>query len=58
VNFGQLGAVVAATVAASYPVGPGAVVVVSVSAEVNAASVIIAAGATSGSVTFTRGNGI
>jgi hypothetical protein len=58
VNFGVFGAVTAATVAASYPVAPGAVVVVSVAAEVNSASVILAAGGTAGSVTFTRGEGL
>lgn len=58
VNFGTFGNVTAATVAASYPVAPGAVVVVSVANEVNAASVILAAGGTAGSVTFTRGEGL
>jgi hypothetical protein len=58
VNFGVVGAVAAATIAASYPVAPGAVVVVSVAAEVNGAAVILAAGATAGSVTFTRGEGL
>lgn len=57
VNFGIAGAVVAATVAASYPVAPGAVVVVSVATEVTGATCILA-GAGSGSVTFTRGNGL
>jgi len=58
VNFGQLGAVVAATVAASYPVAPGAVVIVTVDKEVNAASVILgAAPGTSTGVIFTRGEG-
>lgn len=59
VNFGVLGGgltVTAATVAASYPVAPGSVVVVSVDPEVNAASVILASG--TGNVTFTRGEGI
>jgi hypothetical protein len=58
VNFGIANAVVAATVAASYPVAPGAVVVVTVGTEVNAASVILAAGAAGGSVTFTVGCGL
>jgi hypothetical protein len=59
VNFGVLGAVVAATVAASYPVGPGAVVVVSVPAEVSGASVILGAASTGGTaVIFTRGEGL
>ena len=58
VNFGQLGAVVAATVAASYPVAPGAVVIVTVDKVVNAASVILgAAPGTSTGVIFTRGEG-
>jgi hypothetical protein len=56
VNFGVFGAVVAATVAASYPVGPGAVVTVSVASEVNGASVILGTG--TGAVTFTRGEGL
>ena len=58
VNFGTSGNVVAATVAASYPVAPGAVVVVTVDDEVTGVSVILAAGATAGSVTFTCGNGL
>lgn len=58
VNFGVIGNVVAATVAAGYPVAPGAVVVVTVASEVTAASVILAAGGTAGNVTFTRGEGI
>jgi hypothetical protein len=58
VNFGIAGNVTAATVAASYPVAPGAVVVVTVDDEVNGVSVILAAGATAGSVTFTCGNGL
>jgi hypothetical protein len=57
-NFGIAGAVVAATVAASYPVAPGAVVVVGVAQEVTGATCILAAGATGASVTFTRGNGL
>lgn len=56
VNFGVLGAVTAATVASSYPVAPGSVVVVSVNSEVTGASVILASG--SGSVIFTRGEGL
>lgn len=58
VNFGNLttGALTAATVAAGYPVGPGAVVVVSVDKEVNAASVILDSG--TGNVVFTRGEGL
>jgi hypothetical protein len=60
VNFGVLRlTVTAATVAASYPVAPGAVVVVTVDPEVDAASVILgtAPGALT-SVIFTRGAGI
>lgn len=58
VNFGQFGGVTAATVAAGYPVAPGAVVVVSVDGEVSGASVILAAGATAGNVILTRGEGL
>lgn len=62
VNFGVLGGgqtVTAATLASSYPVAPGSVVVVSVDPEVNAASVISdGAPAGSTSVVFTRGEGI
>lgn len=58
VNFGPAGNVTAATVAASYPVAPGGVVVVTVDDEVNGVSVILAAGGTAGSVTFTVGNGL
>lgn len=56
VNFGVFGAVVPATVANSYPVAPGAVVVVSVAAEVSGVSVILSTG--TGNVIFTRGEGI
>jgi hypothetical protein len=59
VNFGAIRdaqTVTAATVAASYPVAPGAMVVVSVDPEVNGASVILASG--TGNVIFTRGNGV
>jgi hypothetical protein len=59
VNWGRKGVVVAATVAASYPVAPGSVVVVSVDSEVNAVSVIsLAAPASTTSVIFTRGVGL
>lgn len=59
VNFGELGHVVAATVAASYPVGPGAMIVISVGGDVNAASVILgAAPGTNTAVIFTRGEGL
>lgn len=59
VNFGIVGSVVAATVAASYPVAPGSVVVVSVANEVTAASVILdAAPSASAAVIFTRGEGL
>lgn len=56
VNFGQFGAVTAATVASSYPVGPGAVVIVSVDSEVSGAAVILAS--STGNVIFTRGEGL
>lgn len=56
VNFGVFGSVTPATVAASYPVAPGAVVVVSVANEVTGASVILGTG--TGNITFTRGEGI
>jgi hypothetical protein len=55
VNFGVFGSVAAATIN-SYPVGPGAVVVVSVAGEVTGASVILGTG--TGNVTFTRGEGL
>lgn len=58
VNFGVFGAVTAATVAASYPVAPGSVVVVSVDPEVNGASVILGTAAATGNVIFTRGAGV
>lgn len=58
INFGVFGSVVAATVANSYPVAPGAVVVVSVAPEVNSASAILAAGGTAGVIVFTRGEGL
>jgi hypothetical protein len=57
-NFGVFGNVTAATVATGFPVAPGAVIVVSVAPEVTAASVILAAGATAGNVTITRGEGV
>lgn len=56
VNFGRTTAEIqAATVAASYPVAPGGVVVVTVTTEVGAVSVIL--GSSTGSVIFTRGSG-
>jgi hypothetical protein len=56
VNFGRSTTEIpAATVAASYPVAPGGVVVVTVTDEVCAASVIL--GSSTGSVIFTRGAG-
>lgn len=58
VNFGIFGSTPAATVAASYPIAPGGVVVVGVAQEVTGATCILAAGATSASVAFTRGNGL
>lgn len=56
VNFGIFGNIAAATVATSYPVAPGAVVVVTVDKEVTGATVILASG--TGNVTFTRGEGL
>lgn len=56
VNFGIFGNVTAATVAASYPVGPGAVVIITVDGEVSGAAVILSTG--SGNVIFTRGEGL
>jgi len=59
VNFGVFGNITAATVAAGYPVAPGGVVVVTVSAEVTGASVILdAAPSGSASVIFTSGVGL
>lgn len=58
INFGVFGNIVAATVASSMPVAPGAVEVVTVDKEVTGASVILAAGGTTGNVTFTRGEGV
>jgi hypothetical protein len=57
VNIGP-GAVAAATVAAGYPVAPGAVVVVTINGLSYIASCICAAGSSGGSVTFTRGQGL
>jgi hypothetical protein len=57
VNFGQSGTAVA-TVASSYPVAPGAVVVVTAGGLQTYASVICAAGSAGGSVIFTRGQGL
>lgn len=56
VNFGQSGAVTAATVAAGYPVAPGVIAIVTVDSEVTAASCILAS--STGNVTFTRGEGL
>lgn len=58
INLGIANAVVAATVAASYPIAPGSDKVITVAQEVTGWSVILAAGATSGSVTATRGSGL
>jgi len=56
VNFGRnTTEIPAATVAASYPVAPGSVVVVTVNSEVGAAAVILSTG--TGNVIFTRGAG-
>jgi hypothetical protein len=56
-NFGVQGVVTAATVAAGYPVAPGSDKVITIADEVTGVSVILASGATSGNVTFTRGSG-
>ncbi len=56
VNFGIFGNIAAATVLGSYPVAPGAVVVVTVDKEVGGATVILASG--TGNITFTRGEGL
>lgn len=57
VNFGRTTAEIpAATVAASYPIPPSSVAVVTVTSEVAAVSVILAS--STGSVTFTRGTGV
>lgn len=58
VNFGAFGNVAAATVAASYPVPPASVVVVSVHPEVSGATVILGTAAATGNVIFTRGSGV
>lgn len=58
VNFGVFGNVTAATVAASFPVGPNKSVVVTVDPEVNGASVILGSGAAAANVIFTRGSGV
>ena len=56
VNFGIFGSTPAATVAGSYPVAPGTVRTVGIAAEVTGATCILAS--STGSVTFTRGNGL
>lgn len=58
VSFGVFGAVPNAAVATSYPIPPGAVVVVSVDPEVTGASVILGTAASAANVIFTRGEGI
>jgi hypothetical protein len=58
INLGIAGSVTAATVASGYPLAPGADKVITIADEVTGWSVILAAGATAGSVTATRGNGI
>ena len=57
VNFGVFGNITAATVATSYPVAPGAMVIVSLHPEVTGASVILGTGSATGNVIFTRGAG-
>jgi hypothetical protein len=58
VNFGVFGAVAAATVASSYPVAPGTVVVVTVDPEVSGVTIILGTAAATGNVIFTRGQGL
>lgn len=59
IEFGRFGSVEVATVADSYPVAPGSVVIVSVASEVSGASVILdAAPGTATAVIFTRGQGM
>lgn len=58
VNFGVFGDVPAATVAASYPIPPASVEVVTVDPEVTGATVILATPAATGDVIFTRGGGL
>lgn len=58
VNFGRFGDIAAATVAASYPVAPGSVTIVSVHPEVSGAAVILGTAAATGNVIFTRGAGV
>lgn len=58
VNFGVFGNVTAATVAASLPLAPSAVTIVSVDPLVTGASVILGTAAATGNVIFTRGGGI
>jgi hypothetical protein len=59
VNFGVLGSLAAATVAASLPVPPGVQKAFSVHSEVSGASVILgAAPGTNTAVIFTRGEGL
>ena len=55
-NFGIAGSVTAATAAAGFPVPPGLFRVLSLDSEVTGVSVILASG--TGSVTFTRGEGV
>ena len=58
ISVGPYGNVTAATVAASLPIPPNSKAVISVDSEVSGASVILSAGAVSGSVIFTRGEGL
>lgn len=58
VNVGRFGAVTPATVAASYPIAPNAVVVITVDDEVDGASVIMGTAAATANVIFTRGAGL
>lgn len=59
INFGVFGSVVAATVAASLAVAPGAVRIFSIASDDTGASVILdAAPGTATSVIFTKGEGL
>jgi len=56
VNVGIFGSVTAATVAASYPIAPGSVVIITVDSTVTGASVILST--STGNVIFTVGSGV
>jgi hypothetical protein len=56
INCGPLATVAAATVAASYPVAPGTVIVMTINGLSTGVTVILGTG--SGNVVFTRGQGL